>query len=264
MQDIHSSTKAVEYFESHAEYYEESQYRTGRRTFINSRHDHIVTMLAALAIPDTAKVLDAGCGPGNLVPEFAGRYRRVCALDASPRMVDVARSNAAGLRNVSYQVGDIESLPFEDETFDVVCSAGVIEYLPRFERALEEMRRVLRPGGLLILSTTNAAAPAHWFRPLLEPVARLSTVARVFGIKPGDYRVWYHRVPEFKKRLQAAGLVLERERHFYLTLPRPLDRMFPTAARVLESFCDKYMDTTLGHLAEGYIAVARKPIGTGD
>lgn len=261
MKELHSSTKAVEYFENHAEYYEKNQYRTARRTFINSRHDHIVAMLGALAVPDTATVLDAGCGPGNLVPEFARRYGHVCAMDASPRMVDVARSNAAGLRNVSYQVGNIEYLPFEDETFDVVCSAGVIEYLPRFDRALEEMHRVLRPGGLLILPTTNAAAPAHWFRPILEPVARLSAVARVFGIQPGAYRLWFHRVPEFKKRLQAAGMVLERERHFYLTLPRPLDRMFPTAARILESFCDRYMDTTLGHLAEGYIAVGRKPGG---
>jgi 2-polyprenyl-3-methyl-5-hydroxy-6-metoxy-1,4-benzoquinol methylase len=83
-----SSTKAVDYFESHAEYYARSQYHGGRRTFINSRHDHIVRMLAGLAVPDTATVLDAGCGPGNLVPEFARRFSHVCAMDASPRMVE--------------------------------------------------------------------------------------------------------------------------------------------------------------------------------
>jgi ubiquinone/menaquinone biosynthesis C-methylase UbiE len=260
MQETHSSTKAVEYFENHAEYYEKSQYRTGRRTFINSRHDHIVTMLAALAVPETAKVLDAGCGPGNLVPEFARRYHRVYAMDASPRMVNIARSNAAGFPNVSYQVGNIEALPFADGTFDVVCSAGVIEYLPNMEKALAEMCRVLHPAGLLILSTTNSAAPAHWFRPLLEPVAQVPVVARAFGIEPGDFQLWFHRVPEFKKRLQAAALLVESERHFYFTLPRPLDRVFPTAARTLEGFFDRYMSTGLRHLAEGYIAVARKAI----
>jgi ubiquinone/menaquinone biosynthesis C-methylase UbiE len=218
-------------------------------------------MLAGLAVPDTATVLDAGCGPGNLVPEFARRFSHVCAMDASPRMVELARERAAGFRNVSYQVGNIEALPFANEVFDVVCSAGVIEYLPDFEHALREMRRVLRPTGLIILPTTNSAAPAHWLRPLLEPVARMPLVARTFGIRPGDYQLYFHRVPEFRERLQAADLALERERHFYFTLPRPLDRLFPRSARALESLFDRYMNTGLRHLAEGYIAVARKPIG---
>jgi ubiquinone/menaquinone biosynthesis C-methylase UbiE len=252
--------KAVEYFESHADYYARNQYGN-RRTFINSRHEHIVNMLARLGASEAATVLDAGCGPGNLVPELARRYRHVCAMDASPRMVEIARSSTAGCDNVSYHVGDIEELPFADDVFDVVCSAGVIEYLPSLERALDEMRRVLRPGGLLVLPTTNAAAPAHWLRPLLEPVARMPLVARSFGLALGDVRLRYHRIPEFKQRLRAAKLVLEQERHFYLTLPRPLDRFFPAPARSLESFFDRYMDTALRGLAEGYIAVSRKPCG---
>jgi ubiquinone/menaquinone biosynthesis C-methylase UbiE len=254
-----SVSKAIDYFERHAEYYDESQYRTRRRTFINSRHDHIVTMLSALAVPVTATVLDAGCGPGNLVAELARRYGRVCAMDASSRMVAIARSNAASFHNVSFQVGDVERLPFAADTFDIVCSAGVIEYLPEFEIALREMRRVLRPGGVLILPTTNAAAPAHWLRPLLEPVARIPIVARVFGLRPGDYQLYFHRVSEFKERLMAAELALERERHFYFTLPRPLDRVFPALTRRLETFFDGYMNTNLRHLAEGFIAVGRKP-----
>ena len=255
-----ASSKAVEYFESHADYYEKAQYRAGRRTFINSRHDQIVSILSALALPARATVLDAGCGPGNLVPVLAGRYGHVCAMDAAPRMVEIARSNAAAFHNVSYQVGNIEALPFPDNSFDMVLSCGVIEYLPTFERALFEMRRVLRPAGLLILPTTNAAAPAHWLRPLLDPIARVPIVARMFGIQPGDFSLHYHRVADFKRRVEAADFVLERERHFYLTLPRPLDRLFPTAARDLEHFFDGYMTTTIRYLAEGYIAIARKPV----
>ena len=255
-----SNKRAVVLFDRYADDYDKNQYRTSRRTFVNSRHDQIVRVLAAMALPDTASVLDAGCGPGNLVPEFASRYRRVCALDASGRMLQIARARAADFRNVTYHVGDIEALPFADASFDLVCSTGVVEYLPSIEHALQEMHRVLQPSGLLILSTTNASAPANWLLPAFEAcVRRLPFVAQMFGVERGHCPTWPRRIPEFKQRLRTAGLLLERERHFYLTLPRPLNRLFPTVARNVESFLDGYMGTSLRHLAEGYIAVARKP-----
>lgn len=140
-------------------------------------------------------------------------------MDASPRMLEIARANASRFSNVEYQVGSIESLPFADESFDIVCSAGVIEYLQNCDDAIKEMYRVLRPGGVLILSTTNALAPAHWFRRVLTPIARIRVVARAFGLRPGNYRTWFHFIPGFKERLRSSGFALEHQRHFYLTLP---------------------------------------------
>jgi len=253
-----STKAAVAYFDSHADYYEASQYRTGRRTFVNGRHEQIVAMLTELGVPRAATVLDAGCGPGNLVPEFARRHARVLAMDTSPRMLAIARANAASYDNVEYRVGSIEALPFADGSFDLVCSAGVIEYLPDCQQAIQEMHRVLRPGGQLILPTTNALAPAHWLRRPMEIAARIPPVTRAFGLRPGDYKLYFHRIPRFRQQVRDAGFVLERERFFYLTLPRPLDRIFPEFARKLERGLDRYMGTGLRHLAEGYIAVARK------
>jgi ubiquinone/menaquinone biosynthesis C-methylase UbiE len=253
-----SNLSAVAFFDRHADYYDRSQYQTRRRTLISSRHDHIVRILSEIAVSDTASVLEAGCGPGNLLPQLASRFGRVCAMDASSRMLDIARTHAADFRNITYQVGNIEALPFGDNSFDLVCSAGVIEYLPEIERALQEMQRVLRPGGLLILSTTNANAPANRLRPALELLVRIPFVARVFGIERRNCRLWHHRIPEFKQRLWTAGLLLEGERHFYLTLPSPLNRLFPTMTRNVESWFDSYLHTSLRHLAEGYIAVSTK------
>ena len=257
-----SNRRAVAHFDRLADAYDRGQYRTGRRTFITSRHDHIIRMLSAIGLSDTASVLEAGCGPGNLLPQLASRFGRVCALDASSKMLDIARTRAADFRNVTYQVGNIEALPFGDESFDLACSAGVIEYLPNIERALQELQRVLRPGGLLILSTTNENAPANRIRPALDLLVRIPFVARMFGIEHRNPRLWHHRIPEFKQRLLTAGLLLEGERHFYLTLPRPLNRLFPTVTRNVERWLDGYMHTSLRHLAEGYIALATKPRGS--
>jgi ubiquinone/menaquinone biosynthesis C-methylase UbiE len=256
-----SNLRAVAFFDRHADYYDRSQYQTGRRTLISSRNDHIIGILSEIAVSDTASVLDAGCGPGNLLPQLASRFGRVYALDASSRMLNIARTHTADFRNITYQVGNIEALPFGDESFDLVCSAGVIEYLPNIERALQEIQRVLRPGGLLILSTTNANAPISRIQPALQLLVRIPFVARMFGIERTTCRLWHHRIPEFKRRLRTAGLLLEAERYFYLTLPRPLNRLFPTVTTYVERWLDGYMHTSLRHLAEGYIAVATRSPG---
>lgn len=252
------ANSAVAYFENHAEHYEKSQYGTTRRTFVNARHERLVALLSSIRLDRNAVALDAGCGPGNLLPVLAGRCRRLYEMDMSSRMIELARAKSAGAANVKFQLGSIVALPFADSAFDVVCSAGVIEYLPDYRDAIREMHRVLRPGGLLVLSTTNLLAPSHWLRPVSQPVARIPAVARLFGIQPATFRLRYAAIPTFKKRLERAGFVLEQERYFYLTLPRPLDRLFPNVARRLEEMFDRHMENSVKHMAEGYIAVARK------
>ena len=256
-----NSSKAVEYFDTHADYYERNQYRTARRTFVNGRHERLVAIIERLPAANGASVLDVGCGPGTLTFEFWKRGYRVFALDTSGRMLQIARSKIAPARSrgAHFQMGSIEALPFADDSFDIVCSAGVIEYLRKCDRAIGGLPRVLKPGGLLILPTTNMLAPAHWLRPLLVRLGRNPLVASRFGLQPGSYRQWFHFIPRFRGRLRSSGMALEQERYFYFTLPRPLDRLFPTFARKLETFFDRYMNTCLRHLAEGYIAIARKP-----
>lgn len=256
-----SSNKAIEYFDAHARYYETNQYQTTRRTFVNGRNDQLVSILRNLSIPVGARALDAGCGPGNLIPELSTRCSRVSAIDAAPQMLRLARSRAeaAHFANVDYHVATIERLPFSDNSFDLVCSAGVIEYLQSCDGAIGEFQRVLKPGGILVLPTTNMLAPAHWFRRIAQPIGRIPAIARWLGIRPGHYRTWFHFIPRFRRRVRSSGLVVERERYFYLTLPRPLDRMLPGLTRGLEDGLDRYMGTWVGCLAEGYIAIARKP-----
>ena len=251
---------AVDYFDRHAEYYDANQYRTGRRTFMNARHDTLTGILGSFALQDGVRVLDAGCGPGHLAIECATRGWEVFALDAAEGMIAVAKANATRARQgaIQFQLGSIESLPYATDSFDLVCSAGVIEYLNPCDRAIAELSRVLKPGGLLVLPTTNLLAPAHWLKPLLDPISRVPTVAQWFGVRPGRYRTYFHYIPAFKRRLRSAALTIERERYFYLTVPRPLDRLFPTAARRIEEACDRHMDSGLRFMAEGYIAIARK------
>lgn len=102
------------------------------------------------------RVLDVGCGTGAMAVAAARRWPSVVvdAVDASDGMLAIARRELAGQRGpvrdrVRFVQGLAGRLPFDDGTFDVVLSAFVLQLVPSAPRALREMRRVLRPRGLL-------------------------------------------------------------------------------------------------------------------
>jgi len=108
------------------------------------------------------RVLDVAAGTGaSLVPaaQRVGATGSVVGLDLAPGMVDRLRELIArlGIENAEALVGDAESLPFQDETFEaVICGFGLF-FFPDADRALGEIRRVLRPRGQLALSTFTRA-----------------------------------------------------------------------------------------------------------
>jgi len=109
---------------------------------------------AAGATPDRpTRLLDLGCGPGSLV-----RYLRdipgvrITGVDLSPEMVRYAKIHHP---DVEFHVGDAESIPFDNDSFDVVLCSGMLHHLPRLDVALTEIGRVLKPGGLLVAREPN-------------------------------------------------------------------------------------------------------------
>lgn len=104
------------------------------------------------------KVLDVGCGPGEMAAKLMERGYEVWGLDIAEPMIRYARDRCGADR---FRVGDIEHIPFRDNTFDAVVCLGVIEYLDTDEQALREMWRVLKPGGTAVVSTPSAICPLY-------------------------------------------------------------------------------------------------------
>jgi ubiquinone/menaquinone biosynthesis C-methylase UbiE len=142
-------------------------------------------------------VLEIAVGTGlNLAHYPAGV--RLTGIEYSPAMLDIARGRAAGLgRDVDLRIGDAEQLEFADESFDtVVCTYGLCT-IPDDRQAVREVRRVLRPGGALVLAE-------HVRSPLLAVRSGQRLIAPLMLRFGGD-----HLLREPLEHVQAEGFVVE-------------------------------------------------------
>lgn len=104
-----------------------------------------------------ADVLELGAGPGIGLSYLARKARRVVGTDLTMRLVQEARETYRGRHDVA--AADAQRIPFRDASFDVVILYEAIYYLPDIAAFLDECRRVLRPGGRLILCSSNPHRP---------------------------------------------------------------------------------------------------------
>lgn len=124
---------------------------------------HLEALWALL--PGSWTVLDAGTGTGYLLPALANRFRRVIAVDAVDTMLDAARQRVlrGGLKNVALRRGDLASLPVRKGTIDLALSLLVLHHLPDPKDAIEELSRVVKPGGAVLI-VEQAAHENELFR----------------------------------------------------------------------------------------------------
>lgn len=110
---------------------------------------------AAQCIVSPAKVLDIACGTGDMAIELAKRGCTVTGVDISEEMLAIAKRKAASanfqLSTVNFQLGNAEALPFDDGEFDAVTCAFGIRNFVHLEKGLEEMARVMKSGGQLVI-----------------------------------------------------------------------------------------------------------------
>jgi SAM-dependent methyltransferase len=196
----------------------------GRRLIVDAQ-------LARLPLRPDARILDAGCGSGRMLQELA-RYGRVSGIELDPQAAEVARSRGHG----EVQVGRLEELPWDADSFDLITCLDVIEHTPDDRRTLTELRRVCAPGGFLLMtvpayqalwslhdeanhhfrrygrrSLRQAVAEAGWelcqltsFNSLLLPAAAVVRLAQRRRRPDESYR------PELKRTPAPLNALLER------------------------------------------------------
>ncbi|PQZ93748.1 SAM-dependent methyltransferase [Arthrobacter sp. MYb227] len=154
------------------------------------------------------RILDAGCGSGPLAQALTERGARVSGFDASEEMINLARKRLGDQTDL--RVADLsQSLPYADDSFDDVVASLVFHYLEDWVGPLEEIRRVLQPGGRLIMSV-NHPILYPWSNPgtdYFKPT-RYSD-EHVFNGQPGTLTYWHRPLHAMTDAFSKAGFQIE-------------------------------------------------------
>jgi ubiquinone/menaquinone biosynthesis C-methylase UbiE len=180
----------------------------------NEESLRLLAEMVELSGEDT--VLDVACGAGIVACKFAAVASHVTGVDLTPAMLGQARLLAArrGLTNLTWRQGDVEALPFPDESFSVVLSRYAFHHFPNPGVVLSEMARVCRPGGRVMIADgcppPEKADAYNHFEKLIDPshhraltLAELLTLVSGAGLE--NVRSAFHRMEmELERQLAAS------------------------------------------------------------
>jgi len=171
---LHQQEKVNAYFQAQSSYWKEVYVSEGVQAEIyRDRQATVLAWIDSLDLASGSQVLEIGCGAGLMAVALTQRGLRVHAIDSIEAMVELARRHAlesGTSESLSVEVGDVYSLAFGDECFDLVVAVGVIPWLARVDQAIQEMARVTKQGGCVILTADNRARLNNLLDPTLNPV----------------------------------------------------------------------------------------------
>lgn len=150
----------AQYFSQNTDYwksiYKDTENLTNKFFQVNRRKKVIIQLIDSLPDARTLKILDIGCGSGGIMSDLVTSGYSVIGGDISWHMVREARDSIkAWSGTAGYLQCDVEHLPFATDTFDVIVCAGVLSYLSDLDQGLQELHRILKCSGILVVTLPN-------------------------------------------------------------------------------------------------------------
>ena len=198
--------------------------------------------------------LDIGCGPGSITRELKKYGFNPFSIDISYQMLINNRQNTGSVVKQSQCSAD--AICYKDNSFDVVTAAGVLEYVANDQRMLGEIMRVLKPGGMLIISVPTKFVISTSVR---------STVGKyLFKMEIPDIYHRQYRPAAIRKLVKRAGFnIVESISHHFVFFP--FDYLFPKASQQSDLTLTRWFrhNRWLAKFGKTYIISARKPGAAG-
>ncbi len=197
--------------------------------FLNHR------LIADVRLRSGMRVLDLGSGtgyPALLAAQTVGPQGQVMGIDLAAQMLDAARRKATSLKlsNVTFQTGDVTSLPFEQASFDAVTTRFCLMFLPEIPKAVTEIARVLKPDTWVAAAVWSSPERNPYLKIPIDIIKQVVEIPLPDPTAPGIFRL--AKPGDLAAMLQQAGLVDISEQEFLG------DVQFPVAEEYFSSLMD--------------------------
>lgn len=209
-------------------------------------YDHIAQAVLD-QIGTGGELLDIGCGTGLFIRRYLKHGGSVTGIDISSGMI---RRATRLFPQVDFLVGNAESLPFNNDSFDSISSLLAFSYLTKPEKSLEDCLRILKPGGRLAVCTLGR----NVFTSSLPALFTIGEKMRIRRVGVGKFTEHYYAAEEMQEILEAAGFTnisIFRCSFAHFTFADPI---FSIAKRV-----EPFIEEKIPYLAYNLIASGQKP-----
>ena len=189
-------------------------------TNLSMRNKHLSAYRDRVVPAATGRVLEVGIGSGLNLPRYSRHVQQVIGLEPSPKLLNMARSVGRQSFPVDLIEGSAEEIPLENASVDTIVTTWTLCTIPDASHALNEMRRVLKPGGRLLFVEHGRAPEPNvvWWQDILTPMWK--------SIGGGC-----HLNRAIGSLIEDAGFRFERLETSYMRGPKPMTFMYEGSAR---------------------------------
>lgn len=240
-----------------ADNYDETRWQQKNGRFIDAiQKELLYKILLECDIQNGNKVLDVGAGTGRFVLEFAENGYYTHGIDISEKMLQKAKNKGDQLSNLYLEKGDAKHLPFPCNYFDFVTSYRTMIHIPDYEKAIEEIYRVLKPGGYTLLEFNNKYSLSGLGKLLRQ-------LRKIFGM---HLEIDPHVSSSFELHnlFSNVGFEIKKIYHQFF-MSELVYRYSPKQTLKLLKYIDRILcSSVLGYFTTRYIVLARKSFALKD
>lgn len=247
----------IEYFSDSETYARRYQDSSSTAYFFSTRLRQVFILLKDLA---GKRGLDVGCGPGMTAHDIINRGCEFYGIDLSQQMLNECKRNSGPFSPVHLAAAKMEQMPFPNALFDAVLCLGALEYTDDAQGVMQELARVVKENGIVIISMLNKASPYRFWLHYIYRSYCLNLVRRALK-RPVTTEPALRLLTEqqcrtllFDNHLQVTDVVYY-DFNLWLT---PLDRYFPKLALRTAHILEGLSRSRLRWLGTGFIIKARK------
>jgi SAM-dependent methyltransferase len=191
-----------------------------RRWLHRTRRDWLTAKIADCARERSARAIEVGFGAGVYLRALASNYQEVVGTELHQSKLEYASAGTADLANLQLLIDDITDSHLPPHRFDLVLCSEVLEHIPDTSRAIAGIRRLIAPGGLLILSTPQRHSLMELACKLAFMPGIIDLVRRIYGeavLETGHISLMTER--EIRHALELAGFLIRQQFKSGLYLP---------------------------------------------